>query len=524
MASSIPTASDRGSRLREEITRRLQLRAGVETNPNRMAAALKVCRDDRVTFVSDWCWTNDPRNVSLGMPTTIPFSLRPRKAEFIRWLREREERQEHALIEKSRDEGMTWLMCAYMLHAWLFQPGFSGAIGSRKVDLVDKSGDPDAIFSKVRFLLEHLPPWFLPAGFNRREHDNYLRLSNPETGASIKGEGGDNMGRGGRSSLYFIDEWAFVERPEMVNAAVSQNSNVVIKGSTPNGVGNLMYVERFSGRFPVFTFHWRDNPDKNHSIPGSDGKPVFPWYEQQKRNLDPVSLAQEVDIDYTASAEGILIPAAWVQAAINAPIEAGSVRSSGLDVSGDGNDKTVYVHRRGGRVTRLQALTGRVDEKASKAIDLSLEDEASTLYYDRLGVGEGVTAIVKRREQALPFQVVGLANSETPTRRVFEDQPKVPARERFANYGAELAWSLRLRFKATYERVNGIAEHPDDDCVSIPNNPTLIAQMSQPTFAKNSRDKIVIDKKGKGSASPDHFEAVMYAFAADQSPKLTWGR
>lgn len=96
----------------------------------------------------------------------------------------------------------------------------------------------------------------------------------------------------------------------------------------------------------------------------------------------------------------------------------------------------------------------------------------------------------------------------------------MPADERFANYAAELWWSLRLRFRATYERAQGIAEHPDDDCISIPNEPALIAQLSQPTYAKNSRDKIHVDKRGAGTSSPDHAEAILYAFATAK-PRTT---
>jgi hypothetical protein len=37
-------------------------------------------------------------------------------------------------------------------------------------------------------------------------------------------------------------------------------------------------------------------------------------------------LAQEVDIDYAASVEGVLIPSAWVQAAVDAHIKLESRR------------------------------------------------------------------------------------------------------------------------------------------------------------------------------------------------------
>ena len=112
-------------------------------------------------------------------------------------------------------------------------------------------------------------------------------------GTIIKGEAGDNIGRGGRSSIYFKDESAFYERPDKIEAALSQNSDVKIDVSTPNGTGNPFYRKRHGGQIPVFTFHWRQDPRKDQA-----------WYDNQKRILDPVILAQEVDIDYTSSAIG----------------------------------------------------------------------------------------------------------------------------------------------------------------------------------------------------------------------------
>jgi hypothetical protein len=180
--------------------------------------------------------------------------------------------QTGGVIEKSRDEGMSYVILGYFLHHWLFIDGFAAGVGSRKEDLVDKKGDPKTLFHKFRDMLEKLPDWMKPSGFNRREHDNYLRIVNPVNGATLTGEAGDNIGRGGRTSMYLLDEWGFVQNPEAADAAISQNTNVVIKGSTPNGVGNRFHQDRFSGRYSVFTMPWRLNPDKNWTaeIRGND--------------------------------------------------------------------------------------------------------------------------------------------------------------------------------------------------------------------------------------------------------------
>jgi phage terminase large subunit len=135
------------------------------------------------------------------------------------------------------------------------------------------------------------------------------------------------------------------------------------------------------------------------------------------------------------------------------------------------------------------------------------------------------------RNSDLPFKVIGVANSDSPTNHVFEDQP--PSRqgqkalknsERFQHLSDELWWSLRLRFKRTYERVNEGRPCPDEDCISIPNNPTLIAQLSQPVYRRNSQDKITVDKYGNGSKSPDYAEAVLYLFAPPPKEPPDWSQ
>jgi phage terminase large subunit len=513
---------ERAEGLHAEIVRRIELLQAIGSDPERQALALEMCRRDPVTFINDWVWTYNPRNPPASLPATVPLVLRPKQVEFVPWIDERLKQRRNGLIEKSRDEGATWVFCAWAVHHWLFWPGFKAGVGSRKLDLVDKSGDLDSIFEKIRFLIRHLPPWMLPRGFREDEHDNYCRLNNPKNGAAITGEGGTNIGRGGRSTVYLLDEHAHLEQAEAVEAALSQNTNCILYLSTPNGVGNLFYRKRFDGRTAVFTFNWRDNPDKNFPAEYLDeeGKPqiVYPWYEEQLANTDEVTVAQEIDIDYAASISGVVIPARWVQAAVDLRLEEGSVRAAGLDVSGEGADRTVYASRAGAVVLRIEPIQGMA--VGDDVDELARQDAVRRLHYDRLGVGASITATLARRTD-LPYRVEGIANSESPTGTRYDDRPDVPAEERFFNYAAELWWRLRLRFKASYERVTQAAPHPDDECISLAalagnlELPVLMAQLSQPTYEKHGQsDKLRVNKKGHGSSSPDHAEALMYAFAA----------
>jgi hypothetical protein len=230
---------------------RVEYRLAVERN-KRQAEELRLCKNDICHWVNQWAYTFDPRI----NPSTVPFDLFPKQEDYLRWLQERDAKQEDGLAEKSRDMGLTWLCCAFALHGWLFREGYKVCFGSRKLDLVDKKGDMDSIFEKIRFLISNLPEWMLPKGFVRDTHDCYTKILNPANGSAITGEGGSSIGRGGRASVYFVDEAAFLEQPDSIDRSLSQTTRCRIDVSTPNGPGNPFAKKRFSGTVPVFTFHW----------------------------------------------------------------------------------------------------------------------------------------------------------------------------------------------------------------------------------------------------------------------------
>ncbi|MVN88623.1 terminase [Deinococcus sp. HMF7620] len=371
--------------------------------------------------------------------------------------------------------------------------------------------------------MEKLPKWLKPRGYKRKAHAPFMRLINPQNGNTVTGESGDNIGRGGRNTLYFVDEHAAIERAESVDSALSENTRTIIYGSTPKGVGNLFFRKRFSGKISVFTFSWRANPDKNFTARYLDEKgqvqTMHPWYEWAVERIDdPVIIAQEIDIDYTASVTGVVIPQKWVQAAVKLELAPQQPRQAGLDVGSEEGDRTVYALAAGPAVLKVQAMLGGSVEDDVR--EEATRDQILALQYDKLGVGAGITRTLNRDKAELPFAIQGLANSNKPTGTEYEDRPELTARQRFANYAAELWWRLRLRFQRTWLRsVKGEAWE-DDQCISLyhlresPELQKLMAQLSQPTFKKmGTSDKIVVNKYGEGTSSPDYAEALMYAFA-----------
>lgn len=360
-------ASDWAPDYEAEYKRRAERLELIRAEPGILPGLKEFYKAHPVEFITDWGMTFDPRNAEIGLPTTLPFLLFPKQADFITWLRDRWLGREDGLAEKSRDMGVSWLCVAFAVWMFIFHKGTVAGFGSRKEEYVDDLNDPKSLFWKARQFVNLLPVEFRPAGWEPKKHAPFMTLTNPENGSAIVGEAGDNIGRGNRTSIYFKDESAFYERPESIDAALSQTSNCKIDVSTPNGNGNPFYRKRHGGKVKVFTFHWRDDPRKGPE-----------WYTKQQNDLDPIVLAQEVDIDYNASTNDAWIQGALVEEAQRkgpADIEVVGLWNIGVDAAHMGDDESVITMRRGG-LTLPQVARRKLD---GPALAGAVMEECATL-------------------------------------------------------------------------------------------------------------------------------------------------
>lgn len=335
-----------------EYEKRQKRLENIRADKSILPALKEYYKDNPVAFINDWGMTFDPRNVEIGLPATVPFLMFPKQEEFITWLRERWLGREDGLAEKSRDMGVSWLCVAFAVWMFLFHDGTVIGFGSRKEEYVDDLNDPKSLFWKARQFINLLPTEFRPRGWDAKKHAPFMTIKNAENGSAIVGESGDNIGRGNRTSIYFKDESAFYERPDSIDAALSQTSNCKIDVSTPNGNGNPFYRKRHSGKVKIFTFHWRDDPRKGDS-----------WYQKQKNDLDPVVLAQEVDIDYNASSGDSYIDGSLVDDAQRlgpADVEVNGPWVIAIDAAHMGDDESVITKRRG-LLTLPQVVRSKLD-------------------------------------------------------------------------------------------------------------------------------------------------------------------
>jgi phage terminase large subunit len=484
-------------------------------------------------FINDWGVTFDPRNADIGLPTIIPFVLFPRQVEFIVWWFDRWSKREPGICDKSRDGGVSWLAMGAACTLALHWDGVAIGFGSRKEEYVDRAGDMKALFPKGRMFLKFLPVE-LRGGWDEKRHAPFKRIMIPDTGSTITGEAGDEIGRGDRTSLYVVDESASLERPALVDASLSATTNCRVDISSAKGMGNPFAQKRHSWpSHRVFTLHWRHDPRKDDA-----------WYAKQCDELDPVTVAQEIDINYSASATGILIPGEWVQAAIDADIKLGfeptGQHFGALDVADEGADANAFSHRHGSVLLSVEEWSGKGSDifaTTERAFSIADECGINEWLYDADGLGAGVRGDARvindrRRGQGLRIQRVAAfrgsgevykpdalipsATSETGGQR---DRSARRNKDFLLNAKAQGWWDLRVRFQRTFRAVQAgaLGNYHPDDLISLrkgmPGFIQLVMQLSQPTYSLTTAGKVAVDKAPDGTRSPNHADTVMINYA-----------
>lgn len=514
----------------------------IAKNPMLKVGALDYYSKNPIDFINHWCNTYDPRNAGTGTPAHMPFVMFDRQHDLVNFLKAMVDAQENGLIEKARDMGATWVCCAFSVWLWLFREGSSIGWGSRKEQLVDKIGDPDSIFEKMRMIILGLPRFFLPIGFKRKDHLTYMKIINPENGATITGEAGDNIGRGGRKLIYFKDESAHYERPEKIEAALADNTNVQIDISSVNGIGNVFYrkaengIEWLGGEAEpgvtnLFIMDWSDHPKKD-----------LAWYNKRKSKAEEEGLlhlfAQEVDRSYSSAVEGVIIKAEWIKSAIGAHLKLGLDYDSGnwvgaLDVADGGLDKNAFVARKGIVLRQIEEWGARdTGVTARKAIGYSSNKLPIDVQYDCIGVGAGVKSEINRlrddeklldaRMSFVPWDAG--TKPLNPKKHVIEGDRESPLNDDFyKNLKAQGWWLLARRFEKTHKAVTEGIQYDPDELISLdPDLPllrTLEKELCQPTMGKSSNLKLLVNKTPNGTKSPNIGDCVMMCYHPNVSKK-----
>jgi phage terminase large subunit len=520
--------------------------------------ALEYYRTRPAEFIAHWCDTFDPRNAAdPDMLTTMPMVLFPRQVDLVDFLHALVLGKANGLIEKCRDMGATWVCVAFSVWLWIYLPGSAIGWGSRKSELVDKLGDPKSIFEKIRQCIRGLPREFLPAGFDADKHMTSMRVLNPANQSTIIGEIGDEIGRGGRTLIYFKDESAHYEHPELVEAALGQNTNVQVDISSVNGLGNVFHRKRKAGvvwargnamvrnRANIFIMDWSENPLHTQE-----------WFDNQKESKESEGLghifAQEVLRDYAGSVTGVIIPQKFVLACVDAhKIIPGMLEGKWVaaldpaDPTDGGGDGHAAGARKGVVLSYSEhwfdgdagAATRRTVGKL-RTLSPSMEVE-----YDSVGVGAAVTAEVNRLKalpegdpEKMPRGLKWVAWNAggkvlNPDDPIIEpvgapDAERIALnKDQYANLKAQAWWAMRTRCEKTMKAIEAVkagqpCPYPVDHLCSFDSSqikPEILAQLenelSQPVRKKDIvSTKLTVDKKPPGTKSPNLADKTVMLF------------
>lgn len=513
---------------------RIKTLATLRNDPAMLADAHAYYAKHPAEFIMHWCDTYNPRK---QREKWMPFIFFYRQYELVQFFEDLRRDNENGLVEKCRDMGATWVACAYSVWTLCYVDDDATGWGSRKENLVDKLGDADSIFEKIRLLIARLPDVFKPEMTKA-----HMKIANKVTGATITGESGDNIGRGGRKSRYFKDEAAHYERPELIEAALGDNTDVQIDISSVNGLGNVFHrrreagiewqpdVEMPPGMVRVFIMDWRDHPEKTQA-----------WYDQRKARAEREGMqhifAQEVDRNYSAAVDNTVISYEWIEAAVDAhlklPILLGESRSefwmAGLDVADEGTDRNAMITRQGIIARYAEEWGERDPGVTTRRMFGSLRERnlhRLDIQYDCIGIGAAVRSeynrlceegIISYGEYNMVPWHAGAAVVNPFARVIPDDSQSSLNRDFFYNMKAQAWWAGRTRFYKTWRAITFGEIYDVDELVSLDSKMPLLHQLkkelAQPTRGTSASTlKMVINKTPPGTKSPNLADAFIECY------------
>jgi phage terminase large subunit len=492
--------------------------ARLRANPAMLPALRDYYRRNPAQWVNDFCVTYDPRNVERGIPSFTPFVLMPFQVRWLNFIHEQWRRGQYSLTEKAREQGLSWLAVSFAVWLCTHYDGVRVGFGSYKAELVDELSNPGSLLEKMRILLRNLPREFR-CGWVEEWHSKRNQIDFPETRSACSGQTGDNIGRGDRTSIYFVDEAAHLERPLLIDASLSATTNCRADISSVKGFANPFAAKVHEGKLPVFRASYLDDLRKDEA-----------WKAKMILQYGETIFGQEFGADYMAGVDGQVIPGRWLQACVDAHKKLGisvTGRSrAGLDIATTGQDLTALAIRRGVVLQHLSVWKSEsVKQSAARALRTMANLDCGEIHFDGIGVGysagEFIRDIVADTKQHA--RTVAFIASETPVNpeRNFPGGT-IKNEDLLANKKSQGAWHLRYLVENTYRAVNGddsidLDEIFSIDSATVEDVPALIAELSQPTYTTNTASKIVIDKAPEGCRSPNRFDACMIAFAPSKA-------
>jgi len=271
---------------------RAELHQLVAENPDLIPIELRKCENDPAYFMAMYGTLFEPRsrNRRGGYIPWIPFA---RQVQLIRWWQAcmmADDETADGALSKSRDVGASWEFCLIAVWGWRFEFPFNVLFISRVQNMVD-SKSPKSLFWKVGRIIQNLPVWMLPKGFEWGRHRTELFIENPDNGNTLTGESTNaNSGVGDRVTMAVVDEAAKIDGFLDIWLGMTDVTDHRFAISTEDlrhgpDFYNLTHGVDIEYPPSVFTIDYWEHPDHDDE-----------WYERQVRRYssDPDQFRREI--------------------------------------------------------------------------------------------------------------------------------------------------------------------------------------------------------------------------------------
>lgn len=292
--------------MQQILENRIKILEKARKNTELQNIEIELCKRDILHFFNEYLYTDKNTNLYWDeYPEVLPFIPYPFQEECVLEVRDSIIKGEPVFIEKSRQMGISWLIMAIFVYGFIFH-NHKYLVLSQKQDDVDKLWDMKSLFEKARFMINNLPVWMLPKGFNKVDNMTYMRITRPDGTWSITWESANpNASRWGTYNAILPDEFAFQSNATTINKAMCSASPCRIYTSTPNGKWNEHYRMRklalpddwSKPTIKWLRYHWSDHPLYTQER-----------YKIKTASMDKVTIAQELEIDYDTAVIGRVYP------------------------------------------------------------------------------------------------------------------------------------------------------------------------------------------------------------------------
>lgn len=292
----------------------------------------------------------------------------------------------------------------------------------------------------------------------------------------------------------------------MMSLCANENSRMLAIGNPDDPTAEFQVICKPGSGWHVIRVSVFDTPNfTGEKVPKElNDNLVSPVYveDMQRRfsTTSPIYLSKVLG-EFPTELDDGLLRIAHVRAAQSRELAPGWPVELGVDVAGEGHDRSVIAVRRG-PVVRIKSCFHEPDTMVTtgKVMDAIRETGATVVRVDKNGIGHGVYTRLKELHppsedgKPNPITIVGVNVGEGANDK-----------ERFANLKAEIYWGLRERL----EKGDIDLESDDDE---------TIHELLSLRYTLNSRGQIVMESKAdlkkRLNASPDRADALILAFAS----------